>query len=41
LKDVRIGAEIKIPAYQKVNGMQMKNTLMATFGIQYTIGHKE
>ena len=41
LKDLRIGAEIKIPAYQQVNGIQMKNTLMATFGIQYTIGHKE
>ena len=41
LKDLRIGAEIKIPAYQKVNGIQMKNTIMATFGIQYTIGHKE
>jgi len=41
LKDLRIGAEIKIPAYQKVNGIQMNNTLMATFGIQYTIGHKE
>lgn len=41
LKNLRIGAEIKIPAYQKVNGIQMKNTLMATFGIQYAIGHKE
>ena len=41
LKDLRIGAEIKIPAYQQVNGIQMKNTLMATFGIQYTIGHKK
>ena len=41
LKDLRIGAEIKIPAYQQVNGIQMKNTIMATFGIQYTIGHKE
>jgi hypothetical protein len=41
LKDLRIGAEIKIPAYQKVNGIQMKNTLMATFGFQYTIGHRE
>ena len=41
LKNLRIGAEIKIPAYQKVNGIQMKNNLMATFGIQYTIGHKE
>lgn len=37
LKDLRIGAEIKIPAYQKVNGIQMKNTLMATFGIQYAL----
>jgi hypothetical protein len=41
LKNLRIGAELKIPAYQNVNGIQMKNTLMATFGIQYTIGHKE
>jgi hypothetical protein len=41
LKDLRIGAEIKIPVYQQVNGIQMKNTLMATFGIQYTIGHKK
>lgn len=41
LKNLRIGAEIKIPAYQKVNGIQMKNTLMATFGVQNTIGHKE
>lgn len=40
-KNLRIGAEIKIPAYQKVNGIQMKNTLMATFGVQYAIGHKE
>lgn len=39
LKNLRIGAEIKIPTYQKVNGIQMKNTLMATFGIQYAIGH--
>ena len=41
LKNVRIGAEVKIPAYQKVNGIQMKNTLMATFGLQYAFGHKE
>lgn len=41
LKDLRIAAEIKIPAYQRVNGIQMKNTLMATFGIQYTITRKE
>lgn len=41
LKNLRLAAEIKIPTYQKVNGIQMKNTLMATFGIQYSIGHKE
>lgn len=41
LKNLRLAAEVKIPTYQKVNGIQMKNTLMATFGIQYTIGHKE
>jgi hypothetical protein len=41
LKNLRLAAEVKIPAYQKVNGIQMKNTLMATFGVQYTIGHKE
>ena len=41
LKNLRIGAELKIPAYQNVNGIQMENTIMATFGIQYAIGHKE
>lgn len=41
LKNLRIGAEIKIPAYQKVNGIQMKNSVMATFGVQYTLGHKK
>lgn len=41
LKNLRIGAEIKIPTYQQVNGIQLKNNLMATFGIQYAIGHKE
>lgn len=40
LKDSRIGAEIKIPAYQKVDGIQMKNTLLATLGVQYAIGRK-
>lgn len=40
LKNLRIGAEVKIPAYQKVNGIQMKNTLTAIFGIQYALGHK-
>ncbi len=40
LKNLRLAAEVKIPVHQKVNGIQMKNTLMATFGIQYSIGHK-
>ena len=39
-KNLRLGVELKIPAYQKVNGVQMKNTLTTTFGIQYSIGHK-
>ena len=37
LKNLRLATEIKIPIYQKVNGIQMKNTFMATFGIQYSI----
>lgn len=39
LKNMRLGVEVKIPTYQKVNGIQMKNTLMTTFGIQYTVVH--
>ncbi len=38
-KNLRLAAEIKLPVYQKVNGIQMKNTLMAIFGVQYSIGH--
>lgn len=41
LKNLRIWVEVTIPTYQKVNGIQMKNTSMATFGIQYVIRHKE
>lgn len=40
LKNLRIAAEVKLPAYQEVNGIQMENTLMSTLGIQYVIGHK-
>lgn len=40
-KNLRLAAEVKIPTFQEVNGIQMKNTLMATFGVQYVIGHKE
>ncbi|MDB2385363.1 transporter [Polaribacter sp.] len=39
LKNLRLAAEVKLPVYQEVNGIQMKNTVMATFGIQYAIGH--
>lgn len=40
LKNLRLSVEVKLPAYQKVNGVQMKNSLAATFGIQYALGHK-
>lgn len=39
LKNLRIGAEVKLPVYQNVNGIQMKNGLMGTIGLQYAIGH--
>jgi hypothetical protein len=38
-KSLRIAAEVKIPVYQNVNGIQMKSKWMNTIGIQYTIGH--
>ena len=41
LKNFRLGVEIKIPTYQQVNGIQMKNTLMTVFGIQYAMKFKE
>ena len=40
LKNFRFAAEVKVPAYQEVNGIQMENTLMSTFGVQYVIRHK-
>ncbi|MDG1333114.1 MAG: transporter [Crocinitomicaceae bacterium] len=39
LKNLRIGAEVKLPVYQNVNGIQMKNGPMGTIGVQYAIGH--
>jgi hypothetical protein len=39
LKDFRVGVEVKLPVYQDVMGIQMKNTLAGTLGIQYVIGH--
>jgi len=29
--------EVKIPVSQSVNGIQMKNSLATTFGIQYSL----
>lgn len=40
LKNLRVATEAKVPIYQKLNGVQMKNTLMVTLGVQYVIGKK-
>lgn len=37
-KNLRLAAEIKLPAIQQVNGIQMKNTWSTTLGIQYAFG---
>lgn len=37
LKNLRLGLEVKIPVSQSVNGIQMKNTLATTFGVQYSL----
>lgn len=37
MKNIRIGAEVKLPVYQDVIGIQMKNKAMATLGIQYSL----
>ena len=39
LKNFRVGIEVKLPVYQDVTGIQMKNTFGGTLGIQYAIGH--
>ena len=41
LKNLRFAVEVIIPAYQKANGIQMKNTLMGVIGLQYAIGHDD
>lgn len=38
-KNLRFGAEFKLPVSQSVTGIQMKNQAVAVFGIQYAIGH--
>ena len=40
LKNLRIGAEVKLPIAQDVEGVQMKNKLLITLGVQYAFGHK-
>ncbi len=37
-KNLRIGAEVKLPTYQSVTGTQMENKLMAVVGLQYSLG---
>jgi len=39
LKNFRFATEVQFPVVQEVNGIQMKNKLMATFGIQYAFGN--
>lgn len=39
LKNLRFGAEFQLPIAQEVNGIQMKNEYMATFGVQYAFGN--
>lgn len=39
LRNFRVGVEVKLPVYQDVTGIQMKNTFGGTLGIQYAIGH--
>ena len=35
LENLRLGAEVKYPVFQDVNGIQMQNLLMTVFGLQY------
>lgn len=41
IKGLRLAAEVKLPVAQSATGIQMKNTVMATFGLQYSIGRKK
>lgn len=36
-KNLRLAVETQLPILQKANGIQMKNTSLATFGIQYAL----
>ena len=39
LKNLRIAAEAKLPIAQDVNGVQMRNKIVLTFGVQYALAH--
>jgi len=34
---LRFGAEVGLPVYQDVNGVQMDNQFMGTIGLQYAL----
>lgn len=40
LKNLRLAVEFQLPIVQEVNGIQMKNEFMATFGVQYAFAHR-
>ncbi len=39
-RDLRLAAELKHPIYQKVEGVQMKTSSIATLGVQYSFSKK-
>ncbi|TQI70494.1 outer membrane putative beta-barrel porin/alpha-amylase [Gramella sp. Hel_I_59] len=41
LKNLRVGIEVKLPLYQEMNGIQMKNQLAGTIGLQYSLSTKK
>ncbi len=41
LKNLRFGAEVKLPLYQDVNGIQMKNKVLGVFGVQYSFSTRK
>ncbi len=41
LKNLRFGAEVKLPLYQDVNGIQMRNKVLGVFGVQYSFSTRK
>jgi hypothetical protein len=39
LENLRFSAEIKMAVAQNIEGIQMKNKWLATFGLQYALSH--